>query len=314
MRRAPRRSEAPRSAAACCPDTGTRSFSARKPRAATGEQLGGRRDQAGKNSIGLVVVIVATSRSSNRNIFTRATSLRSSSAISQFTGNHATFGHFARRCDGDLEHHLALQRGIFTQRPAVQRVDGRFVLVKDQFDLFTRARCFGALAGPLGLGCCTGFGRRGRNLRRGVTLQTGRTAAEALADLAHRDATTARPCLGRKNRAINAGAFSGSGIQGPGVDARLDVEVTQLGQLIRHGEQSRGRRFLARIGFRLGLHDGHRHRTFDPGLDLRHLDGLGRRHFDRFGQRLRLRLLEDEFDDALRHGRRHRRRARLVRQ
>src|SRR5210317_747405 len=42
-------------------------------------ELSADRGQAGKKSIGLVVVIVSTSRASKRNIFTRLTSLRSRS-------------------------------------------------------------------------------------------------------------------------------------------------------------------------------------------------------------------------------------------
>src|SRR5687768_12023476 len=59
--------------------------------------------------------------------------------VAEFGGDDAAVGDLARRGDRQLDYHLALQLGLFAQRPAVERVDRGLVAVEDDLDLLAAA-------------------------------------------------------------------------------------------------------------------------------------------------------------------------------
>ncbi len=205
--------------------------------------------QAGKNSIGLVVVIASTSLASKRNMRMRATSLRSSSASLSSVDTHAAVRDLARRGDRELHDHLALQLRLLAQRPAVERVDRGLVAVEDDLDFLAAARGAAARAGAARRGPVVADlvrERRHGGARR-VTLEVAGAAAEARRELAGVDAAAADAGARRDERALGAAlALDAADHRRRAHLGRLE-RLAQVLELVLHREQARVLGLLARL-------------------------------------------------------------------
>ncbi len=246
--------------------------------------------QAGKNSIGLVVVIASTSLASKRNIRMRATSLRSSSASLSSVDTTRQSVTSPGRGDRELHDHLALQFRLLAQRPAVERVDRGLVAVEDDLDLFAAARgpAAGAAAARRPV-VADLVGERGHGRAGRMPLEVAGPAAESRRELAGVDAAAADAGARRHERPLRAAFALDAADHRRGAHLRRLERLAQVLELVLHREQSRVLRLLARLGLavhrlrrrhRLGLRLGLRLRR----LGLLHL-GLRRRRRRRFQDR-----------------------------
>src|SRR5215471_10186327 len=91
--------------------------------------------------------------------------------VLELARDDAAHGDVAVRCDGELQHQLALQLRVVTQRAGVEAVDAPLVLIEHQLDLLARARSLTTAAARCRACVETGFGDAGSHRGRFVTVE-----------------------------------------------------------------------------------------------------------------------------------------------